>query len=194
MRRGAARPAQHPAGRPGSRRRHVTYPNRQALAETLRPHPAHLLHRRAALIVTLAARPADRQASLQRVRAAIARANDGELPADDTDIAELAVALSDPRVRDASLTHSLDGHARAAQRLWTALVRSTPAPHRAEPAVLLAITAYLHGEGALVSIATDTALQARPRHALAAVIQLALRAGLPPDDMRAAVAALPHAG
>jgi len=194
MRRGAARPAQHPAGRPGSRRRHVTYPNRQALAETLRPHPAHLLHRRAALIVTLAARPADRQASLQRVRAAIARANDGELPADDTDIAELAVALSDPRVRDASLTHSLDGHARAAQRLWTALVRSTPAPHRAEPAVLLAVTAYLHGEGALVSIATDTALQARPRHALAAVIQLALRAGLPPDDMRAAVAALPHAG
>ena len=165
----------------------VTHPSRHALAQTLRPDPAHLLGPRAALITTLAARAADRAANIRLIRTAVARAHAGHLPTADADIAELALALTDPAVRDTSLTYSLDHRTRAAQRLWTTLLRATPAPYRAEPAVLLAVTAYLHGDGVLAALAADAALHAHPRHRLATLIHLSLRAGLPAEQLRAAV-------
>jgi len=165
----------------------VTHPSRHALAQTLRPDPAHLLGPRAALITTLAARAADRAANIRLIRTAVARAHAGHLPTADADIAELALALTDPAVRDTSLTYSLDHHTRAAQRLWTTLLRATPAPHRAEPAVLLAVTAYLHGDGILAALAADAALHAHPHLRLATLIHLSLRSGLPAEQLRAAI-------
>jgi hypothetical protein len=120
----------------------VTHPSRHALAQTLRPDPAHLLHQRATLITTLAAQPADRATNLRLIRTAVARAHTGHLPTTDADIAELALALTDPAVRDTSLTYSLDHRTRAAQRLWTTLLRATPTPY-CWPPVCVGMTASM---------------------------------------------------
>jgi hypothetical protein len=172
----------------------VTYPSRAALAQTLRPDPDPVLDRRAALITTLTGRTmdrhSDRAAGLRLVDAAVARAQAGHLPATDTEIAELAAALTNPLVRDASLRHGVGATSRAAQRLWITLVRATQAPYRAEPAVLLAVTAYLDGDGPLASIAAQLALDARPGHSLAEVILVAVRAGLPPEQLRTTISEL----
>jgi len=66
------------------------------------------------------------------IHAAITRAQAGQLPVKDTELAELAAALTDPAVRDDSLRYSLPPTRRAAERLWTTLLRVTPPPHRAE--------------------------------------------------------------
>jgi hypothetical protein len=72
----------------------------------------------------------------------------------------------------------------AAERLWLALVRATPAPERAEPAALLALTAYLRGDGALAGVALDAAQQACPHHSLSGLLRAALDGGLPPELLR----------
>ena len=74
--------------------------------------------------------------------------------------------------------------AAAAERLWLALVRATPAPERAEPAALLALTAYLRGDGALAGVALDAALNACPHHSLSGLLRAALDGGLPPELLR----------
>ena len=171
----------------------IIHPSRDAMAETLRPDPDADLNRRAALIAHLAepSTDQDQRAALERVRQAILRAQAGFLPATDDDIAALAVALNNPMVRDLSLRLSVDQAHAGAQQLWTTLVRSTPAPHRAEPAVLLAVTAYLGGSGALAAIAAHAALDAKPGHALAELLLMALGVGLPPAGIRDAVLELP---
>jgi hypothetical protein len=80
--------------------------------------------------------------------------------------------------------------------LWTALVRATPAPECAEPACLLAITAYLRGDGVLAGIALERAEAAHPGHVLATLLRTALLTGMPPEHLeevtiRAAKAARP---
>ena len=173
---------------------HVTYPSRQAMAHTLDPDRPHALHRRAtAISAALTGRTGDRRTDVRLVHGAVTRVIHGELPASDDEIVGLAVALADHAVRDASLAFCLDERSAAAvQRLWTVLVRGTPAPYRAEPAVLLAITAYLHGDGVLAGLAAETALQARPGHPLADIIRIAIRLGLPADDLRAAATEALH--
>jgi Domain of unknown function (DUF4192) len=165
----------------------VTYSSRAALADTLRPDPDDVLEHRAALI---AARETTTAAGIDLVRAAVARAQAGRLPATDTDIASLAAALANPAVRDTSIRYSLQPTNRAAHQLWTTLVRASPAPHRAAPAILLAVTAYLDGDGTLATIATQAALDAHPSHPLAETILVAIRTGLPPAQLRAATTKL----
>ena len=84
---------------------------------------------------------------------------------------ELACALGDPDVRDAALLRNLGGAAAAAEQLWTALVRETPDPEAAEPAVLLAVSALLRGDGALANVALERAELAWPGHRLARLLR-----------------------
>jgi uncharacterized protein DUF4192 len=102
----------------------------------------------------------------------------------DEQIARLAEAVCDPLVRDNCLLLPLTERADAAERLWTALIRAAPAPERASPAILLAIHAYLRGEGVLANLAVEVALDADPEQDLARLVRDALDRGLPPTVLR----------
>ncbi|SUA48706.1 Uncharacterised protein [Nocardia africana] len=116
---------------------------------------------------------------IERLLAAIEAVAAGEtLTA--ADLAEAVTALHVPLVRDCmrDLVHTpLDA---AANQLWAILTRAVPGPDRAEPALLLAYWAYVHGEGIVAGIALDVALQAVPTHSLAQLLSQALRSGIPP--------------
>jgi hypothetical protein len=166
----------------------VTFSSRQEMAELLATHDPEALQRRAEL---LDAADADYPPSARMVKQRFAQlrqlhraAATGEVVLSDGVVAEVASALCDHRVRDACLPWCSDSGAVAAERLWLALVRATPAPERAEPAALLALTAYLRGDGALAGVALDAAQQACPHHSLSALLRAALDGGLPPELLR----------
>ncbi|XVV02678.1 DUF4192 domain-containing protein [Actinosynnema sp. CA-248983] len=165
----------------------VTYPSREALAATLAPDPDEALARRAALITAAHHTPTAAHTSVEQwyehVRDEVERTADRRTPLSDEEIAALAVALENRRVRDRCLSFTTGGRAVAAERLWTELTRMCPAPPRAEPAVLLAMFAYIRGDGALAMIALDRALDAQPDHTLAALLQSAVNRGIPPGEL-----------
>ncbi len=120
------------------------------------------------------------------IRTAVEAAVDADPTLTDTDVTTLVAAISDHRVRDVCLDFdALPGMA-AAERLWRALARATPCPERAEPACLLAFSAYARGDGVLAGIALEQALTADPGHRLSALLRSALTVGLPPAAIRVA--------
>ncbi|HEU0088960.1 MAG TPA: DUF4192 domain-containing protein [Pseudonocardiaceae bacterium] len=166
----------------------VTFGNREELARLLVGDEPAALQRRAMLL-----RAADaehpmsaelRGRRLCRLEELHHQAAAGEVELSDSTIAEVASALCDHQVRDACLPWCTGPGAVAAERLWLALVRATPAPERAEPAALLALTAYLRGDGALAGLALDAALRACPEHSLSGLLRAALEGGLPPHVLR----------
>lgn len=166
----------------------VTFGSREELAALLAPDPPEVLARRASLFEAADAehplRPeaAARHArDLARLHADAAR---GELALDDEAVVAAASALCDHLVRDSCLGWSVGEEAAAAEQLWLALVRAVPGTARAEPAALLACTAYLRGDGALAGLALEAALAASPEHALARLLRAALDDGLPPGLLR----------
>ncbi|MGH3835036.1 MAG: DUF4192 domain-containing protein [Pseudonocardiaceae bacterium] len=178
----------------------VTFSSREEMAALLDGEDPAALQRRTALLDAadadhpmgsgLIARRFARLEELHRAAAA------GDVVLSDSIVAEVASALCDHRVRDACLPWCSGPGAIAAERLWLALVRATPAPERAEPAALLALVAYLRGDGALAGVALDAALQACPQHSLSGLLRAALDGGLPPEVLRTiaadAAAALPR--
>jgi len=172
----------------------VTYACREDIAATLAAEDARLLTRRAILLERASREaepgpdPETRGAHrLRVVHEVIERAMGGDPALTDDDVVALTEALSDHLVRDACLVFDDVDQARAAVRVWTALVRGTPPPERAEAACLLAFHAYLAGDGVLAGIALDVASAADPGHVLTGLLCDALVTGLPPDRLRAAV-------
>ncbi|MGH3857808.1 MAG: DUF4192 domain-containing protein [Pseudonocardiaceae bacterium] len=170
----------------------VTFSSREEMVELVAEEDSAALRRRAAL---LAAADAEHPMSTRLVGQRLARLRElhraavaGDLALSDRTVAEVASALCDHRVRDACLPWCSGPDAADAERLWLALVRATPAPERAEPAALLALTAYLRGDGALAGVALDTALRACPQHSLSGLLRTALEAGLPPELLRGVAA------
>lgn len=170
----------------------VTFRNREEMTELLATDDPAVLKRRATLLEAaddehpLTIRlVAQRLALLKKLHRAAAT---GDLVLSDSLVAETGSALCDHRVRDACLPWCTGPDAAAAERLWLALVRATPAPERAEPAALLALTAYLRGDGALAGVALDAALQACPHHSLSSLLRAALDGGLPPELLRSVAA------
>lgn len=164
----------------------VTYSSREELAATLAPDPEEALARRAALIAAAhqgQTTDHDVTEARQHIRREVERTPHRQAPLSDEEIAALAVALEDRRVRDWCLHFTADRQAVAAERLWTELTRQCPAPQCAEPAVLLAMFAYVRGEGALAMIALDRALEARPDHALGELLRRAVNQGIPPGEL-----------
>jgi len=166
----------------------VTFGSREELAGLLAADDPATLRLRAALLDAAdAEHPMSAQVVNQRratLRALHRAAAAGDPELSDSLIAEVASALCDHRVRDACLPWCTGSGAAAAERLWLALVRATPAPERAEPAALLALTAYLRGDGALASVALEAALEACPHHSLSGLLRAALDGGLPPELLR----------
>ncbi|EHR62457.1 DUF4192 domain-containing protein [Saccharomonospora cyanea] len=169
----------------------VTHSSRAAMERQLQPVASDVLARRAAMLSRrVGDGPRDDVASLRRGRAAVrtvlARAWKGTLLLSDTEVVELAVALSLPQVRDACLATALPAGsvgAVTAERLWLLLTKHTPAPERAQPATLLAYSAYVRGEGALAGMALDAAQAADPHHLLSQLLRQALQHGLPPEKL-----------
>ncbi len=106
----------------------------------------------------------------------------------DAEVARVLWALRDVRVRDRALGLALGPGAAAVELLWTECTRRAPAPLDAAPATLLAVSAWLRGDGAMARIALDRALGSQPDYALAGLLAQGLEAGLSPGDLRTMVA------
>lgn len=177
----------------------VAFGSRNELAAVLdTDDDPEALVRRAVLLLGCAGQPpmsaevvAERLAQLDRLRQVVDAAGGIALvrwPVDDELVVQVASALRDHRVRDVCCTWCIGDGAAAAEGLWLALVRATPAPERAEPATLLALAAYSRGDGALAGVALEAAQAAHPGHTLSRMLRTALDGGLPPDMLRAVLA------
>ncbi|MET7396308.1 DUF4192 domain-containing protein [Dactylosporangium sp. NPDC005572] len=102
----------------------------------------------------------------------------------DAEVAWLTAVLMVPEVRDHAWI-ACDGRDEH-RRLWIDVTRRATLRASAAPACLLAVTAYLAGDGALANIAVDRSLHADPDYRLAQLLGHALRAGVPPHRWRAA--------
>jgi Domain of unknown function (DUF4192) len=107
----------------------------------------------------------------------------------DRDVARVLWALADIRVRDRALGFALGDDAAAAEALWTECTRRAPAPLDAAPATLLAVSAWLRGDGALANVALERALTSRPTYTFAQLLSQGLAACLPPAELRAMITA-----
>jgi hypothetical protein len=168
----------------------VTFASRADLAAVLAPDEPEALSRREALLDEAALRAEGEQDREQAARQglllitrAVTNAYKRTTRLSDTDVVALTLALTDLWVRDMALVFATGPHATAAERLWTELTRATPVPERAQPATLLAFSAYLRGDGALASVALDQAEDACPSHRLASLVRSALDHALPPDQL-----------
>ncbi|HEX5403614.1 MAG TPA: DUF4192 domain-containing protein [Pseudonocardiaceae bacterium] len=169
------------------------YASRESIVATLTPEPLDVLARRSASLDRFADAaepvvdaPDPPQAKLDAVRSAIEAAVTAEPELSDDDVIQLADALADHRIRDVCLDFDRLPDIGAAERLWTALARATPAPERAEPACLLAYSAYVRGDGVLAGIALAEAEEADPGHRLSGLLRGALSIGLSPSKLRVA--------
>jgi len=172
----------------------VTFDSRAELEQLLEPDDPSAHEKRARLLdaaveaLSPDIMPADTYEECARiVRAAIDQVRRGDLSFTDEQVVRLALALSNPQVRDSCLgtavPHTSD-RSRHARRLWLELVRLTPPPERAEAAVLLCYAAYMHGEGSFALMAAENALDADPSHRLAFLLRACLMNGQPPEDLR----------
>ena len=114
----------------------------------------------------------------------------------DTEVARVVWGLRDGDVRDRALGLALGAEPAAAEQLWTECTRRAPALLDAAPATLLAVSAWLRGDGAMANVALDRALTSAPGYALAALLRDALGACMTPGDLRALLirAAAPSVG
>lgn len=175
----------------------TTFASRQDLAALLAPADEQTLARRercmeeaaraACLDEDHVGRRAAEQRDLDLVLHAISEIQRGNDVFGDEEIARLAMALTNPGVRDASLAALGDDRAEATERLWLLLTRGTPEPERAEPAALLAFAAYLRGDGALASVALEVAEAACPNHGLTTLLTAYIQFGFPPARLRVLV-------
>jgi hypothetical protein len=103
----------------------------------------------------------------------------------DTEVARVVWGLRDVDVRDLALGLALGDEPAAAEQLWTECTRRAPAPLDAAPATLLAVSAWLRGDGAMANVALSRALESEPGYGLARLLGDALAACVTPADLRA---------
>ncbi|MBB3674483.1 DUF4192 domain-containing protein [Modestobacter versicolor] len=119
------------------------------------------------------------------VQAAVEAAGPGSVERlTDRQVARLAWALRDVDLRDRALGLALSRSAAAAEAVWTELTRRAPAPLDAAPATLLAVTAWVRGDGALANVALERALGSEPSYSFAVLLRSALDACLRPAEIR----------
>jgi hypothetical protein len=103
----------------------------------------------------------------------------------DAEVARVVWGLRDSDVRDRAIGLALGPEPAAAEQLWTECTRRAPAPLDAAPATLLAVSAWLRGDGALANVALGRALDSEPGYGLARLLGDALAACVTPTDLRA---------
>ena len=131
-----------------------------------------------------AQRPDDAaRADVEAAIAAAARVADVAELGDD-ELARLAWALTDLRVRDTLYALAVGENAGQAESLWAQLSRTLPEPWRVEALVLLAFSAYARGDGPLAGLSLEAALRCDPAHRMAGMLDTALQSGLRPEKIR----------
>jgi hypothetical protein len=171
----------------------TTYPDREAVAAHLAPDPEEALTRRKKLLDAHRTGPPqpygeqEMEADLRTLGHALdmALSSYEPPPLNDHQLVRMAMAMSQALIRDECLAITLTDEPEPTERLWTVLVRSLPAPERAEPAVLLAVSAYLRGAGVLAALALEIALDSNPQHRTAILLDYALQMGMPPARLKA---------
>ncbi|MGY1601518.1 DUF4192 domain-containing protein [Geodermatophilus sp. SYSU D00815] len=151
----------------------------------------------AALVPTLRSRARDagwtavEDEAWRAVEAAVRRRRLGApapaLPAQE--LAAVLWGLVRSPLRDRALGLALGDDAAAAEVLWTECTRRAPLGLAAAPATLLAVCAWLRGDGAMAGIALEHALDADEDYRLAQLLRAALTECVRPDELRALVAA-----
>ena len=128
-------------------------------------------------------------ASWAAINAAVARCRPGRPAArlSDAEIARVLWGLRDRDVRDRALELALGPDALAAEFLWTDCTRRALAPLDAAPATLLAVGAWLRGDGAMANIALSRALASEPDYRLARLLAHGLESCLAPGELRALI-------
>ncbi|WP_083896227.1 DUF4192 domain-containing protein [Nocardia jiangxiensis] len=170
---------------------HAIRPSREHVAEQVRVNP--VLVERVSEIFSAPTTPdpaAADEATPEQRRALIASMIEridavavGAEPA-PAEYANTATALRHHHVRDAMFGLPTTHRAQAAQQFWAVLTRCLPDPDRAEAATLLTFSAYLNGDSALAYVAVEAALRAHPDHAIAGLLNVALRTGMAPGQVR----------
>jgi hypothetical protein len=102
----------------------------------------------------------------------------------DDELARLAWALTDIRVRDTLYALAVGENAGQAESLWAVLSRTLPEPWRVEALVLLAFSAYARGDGPLAGVSLEAALRGDPTHRMAGMLDTALQSGMRPEQIR----------
>jgi hypothetical protein len=111
------------------------------------------------------------------------------------EVARIVSGMDDIRVRDTVLWECarLDPEdLRGVLEQLAHVVRTAPCGAVAPVAASYAVIAWLAGDGARSLIAADRALADDPEYSLAALVVASLRAGLPPDQWRSAMRAMPR--
>ncbi|WP_222266122.1 DUF4192 domain-containing protein [Modestobacter marinus] len=127
--------------------------------------------------------------SWAEVRRALLRTAPGSVGAiTDHEVARVAWALRDIGVRDRALALALGRRAAAAEGLWTEVTRRAPPPLDAAPATLLAVSAWLRGDGAMANVALERALDSDPAYPFAGLLRTALDHCMPPAELRRLIA------
>lgn len=107
----------------------------------------------------------------------------------DREVARIVWGLRDRGVWDRALELALGPDAASAEVLWTECTRRAPVPLDAAPATLLAVSAWLRGDGAMANVALSRALAGEPGYRFAQLLGQALGACLGPQELRALIAA-----
>jgi hypothetical protein len=123
------------------------------------------------------------RADIKATIAAAARVADAAQLGDD-ELARLAWALTDIRVRDTLYALAVGENAEQAESLWAVLSRTLPEPWRVEALVLLAFSAYARGDGPLAGVSLEAALRGDPTHRMAGMLDTALQSGMRPEQIR----------
>jgi Domain of unknown function (DUF4192) len=87
-------------------------------------------------------------------------------------------------VRDVLFTAAASDVAAEAEALWTVLARVLPRPWRVEALALLAVSAYVRGDGSLAGTAVLAALADDAEHPMAGMLDTALQAAVRPEEIR----------
>ncbi len=99
----------------------------------------------------------------------------------DHQLAALLTALADPQLRDAVWRGVSRSNAREHAWFWSGVLRRSPTALAAAPAGVLAVLAWLAGEGALAWCAVDRCLEVDPQHHLAQLVAGCLTHAVPPS-------------
>jgi hypothetical protein len=176
----------------------VVESSREALERRLEPDPdragtADACRRLTAVRGSAAGVTPDADEGWAAIRQALGRCAPGaahpveRLP--DELVAQVVWALRhEPATRDRALVLALGDEASTAEALWTECTRRAPQPLDAAPATLVAVSAWLRGDGAMAGIALDRALGSDPGNRLARLLAPALAACLHPTELRRLIA------
>jgi hypothetical protein len=103
--------------------------------------------------------------------------------ANPTQVARIAWATQDVRVRDAAWALIRRAEAEGHLDFWLDVTRRAPDRLRAAPAALLGWAAWQAGHGALAWIAVDRCREVAPEYSMAALLARFLEEAVPPDAL-----------